>query len=98
METSPETNHLAKESLEEVEHEEPRILTLHYGHLVLFHSHSGQSLDGPACRKDLNPQPWLGVPPVLFLKFIIYSFGCAKSQLGYNRILDLHCGMQDLVP
>ena len=97
VETSPETNHLAKESLEEAEHEETRILTLRYGHLVLFHSHSGQSLDGAACRKDLNPQPWLGVPP-LFLKFIIYSFGCAKSQLWYNRILDLHCGMKDLVP
>ena len=42
------------------------ILTLLYGHLVLFYSHSGQSLVGAACRKDPNPQPWLGVPPILF--------------------------------
>ena len=66
METSPETKHLAKESLEEAEHEEPGILTLLYGHLVLFYSHSSQSFGGAACRKDPNPQPWLGVAPILF--------------------------------
>ena len=74
METSPETNHLAEASLGGAEHEEPGTLALLCGHLVPFYLHSGQSLDGAACRKDPNPQPWLGVPPICFFSFLIFYY------------------------